>query len=276
MKRSRLATLPFRLLLVAIALAIALFPFVWMLRTSIVPPDDVYVIGLDLIPRETTLVNYQRAWDEAALGRAMLNGFYVTFGILLLQLLTVIPASFAFARLSFRGQNFTFLAVVGSLLVSSQVTAVPNFITLSALGLINTRVGLILPFATSAFGIFLIRQYLIATPPELMEAAKMDGLSPLKTLLYIYIPVARPAIGAFAVFSFVIHWNDYLWPLLVARSAQIYTPALALAKFNIAEVGRDFGALTAGAAIITLPAIIAFLLAQRSFVEGLTGGEITG
>jgi multiple sugar transport system permease protein len=276
MRRRRTSTLPIRLLLIAMALIMALFPFVWMLRTSIVPPDDVYVIGLDLIPQKITFNNFERAWSDAELGRAMLNGFIVTFGILLFQLITVVPAAFAFARLKFRGRNAIFLGVVGSLLVSSQVTAVPNFLTLSNIGLVNTRIGLILPFATSAFGIFLIRQYLIATPPELLEAAKMDGLSAIKTLLYIYVPVARPAIGAFAVFSFVIHWNDYLWPLLVARSAEIYTPALALAKFNVAEVGRDFGALTAGAAIVTLPAIAAFLLAQRSFVEGLTGGEVPG
>jgi multiple sugar transport system permease protein len=276
MSRSLNPVLVFRILLIGMALTVALFPFLWMVRTSVVPPDEVYVLGLNPIPEEITFDNYQRAWTDADLGRAMLNGAIVTFGILTFQLLTVVPAAFAFARLRFRGKNALFLAVVGSLLVSSQVTAVPNYITLSALGLVNTRLGLILPFATSAFGIFLIRQYLIATPLALMEAAKMDGLSTFKTLLYIYIPIAKPAIGAFAVFSFVIHWNDYLWPLLVARSAEIYTPALALAKFNVAEVGRDFGALTAGAAIITVPAIAAFLLAQRSFVEGLTGGEIPG
>lgn len=265
-----------RLLLTAMAVTVALFPFLWMLRTSIVPPDEVYVVGLDLLPEQATFENYIRAWEQAELGRAMLNGFIVTFGILVFQLLTAIPAAFAFAKLDFPGRNALFFAVVASLLVSSQVTAVPNYITLSALGLVNTRIGLILPFATSAFGIFLIRQYLVATPPALMEAARMDGLSAFKTLLLVYTPIARPAIGAFAVFSFVIHWNDYLWPLLVARSAEIYTPALALAKFNVAEVGRDFGALTAGAAIVTLPAILAFLLAQRGFVEGLSGGEITG
>jgi multiple sugar transport system permease protein len=274
--KSNRLSLAARLVLVLIAVTMALFPFLWMLRTSVVPPDEVYSLGLDLVPDRVTVDNYLRAWEEARLGRAMLNGFIVTFGILLLQLLTVIPAAFAFAKLRFRGRNALFLAVVASLLVSSQVTAVPNYITLSALGLVNTRLGLILPFATSAFGIFLIRQYLVSTPPVLLEAARMDGLSMFKTMLLIYIPVARPAIAAFAVFSFVVHWNDYLWALLVARSAEIHTPALALAIFNNAEVGRDFGALTAGAAIVTIPAIIAFLLAQQNFVEGISGGEIPG
>ena len=275
-ERRALALTLSRWALTAFCVLLALFPFIWMIRTSLVPADEVYVVGLRLLPDNLTFENYQRAWEEAHLGQAMLNGFIVTFGILILQLLTVVPAAFAFARLQFRGRTAIFLAVVASLLVSSQVTAVPNYITLSALGLVNTRIGLIVPFATSAFGIFLIRQYMVATPIELLEAARLDGLSTLRTLLHIYVPVARPAISAFAVFSFVVHWNDYLWPLLVARTPEIYTPALALAKFNVAEVGRDFGALTAGAAIVTLPAIIAFLIAQQRFVEGLTGGEIPG
>lgn len=275
-RRRFLVGLVLRVLLMGSMVVASLFPFIWMLRTSLVPPDDVYTIGLSLIPDRVTLDNYVRAWQEADLGQAMLNGAIVTFGILILQLLTVIPAAFAFARLRFRGRDTLFFAVVASLLISSQVTALPNYIIVSFMGLVNTRIGLIVPFATSALGIFLIRQYLISTPIELFEAAKMDGLSIPRTILFIYVPVIKPAIAAFAVFSFVIHWNDYLWPLLVARSAEIYTPSLALAKFNVAEVGRDFGALTAGAAIVTLPPILAFLVAQQSFVESITGVEAPG
>lgn len=265
-----------RALLMFSMIIASLFPFIWMLRTSLAQPDDVYSIGLSPIPERVTFENYIRAWQQAELGQAMLNGVIVTFGILILQLITVIPAAFAFARLRFRGRDTLFFAVVASLLISSQVTALPNYIIVSFMGLVNTRIGLILPFATSALGIFLIRQYLISTPIELFEAAKMDGLSVLRTIIFIYLPVIKPAIAAFAVFSFVIHWNDYLWPLLVARSAEIYTPSLALAKFNVAEVGRDFGALTAGAAIVTLPPILAFLVAQQSFVESITGVEAPG
>lgn len=275
-RRRFLVGLVLRVLLMGSMLVASLFPFIWMLRTSIVPPDDVYTLGLSLIPERVTLDNYVRAWQDADLGQAMLNGVIVTFGILILQLITVIPAAFAFARLRFRGRDTLFFAVVASLLISSQVTALPNYIIVSFMGLVNTRIGLIVPFATSALGIFLIRQYLISTPIELFEAAKMDGLSIPRTILFIYVPIIKPAIAAFAVFSFVIHWNDYLWPLLVARSADIYTPSLALAKFNVAEVGRDFGALTAGAAIVTLPPILAFLIAQQSFVESITGVEAPG
>ena len=263
-----------RVVLLAIALVWVLLPFVWMLRTSFVPQQEVFQLGLNPIPSEPTIDNYLRAWTDGGLGQAMLTGVIVTGSILVLQLLTVVPAAFAFAKLEFRGRQPLFLAVIGSLLITPQVTAVPNFITIAFLDLVDTRVSLVLPFATSAFGIFLVRQYLITVPDSLVEASRLDGLSWTRSLLLIFAPAARPAIAAFAVFSFTVHWNDYLWPLLVARSPEIRTPPLALAIFNSAEIGRDFGALTAGAAIVTLPVVVVYLLAQRRFVEGIAGGEM--
>lgn len=269
----RLATAS-RVALLTAAIVAVLLPFVWMLRTSIVPPDEVFGLGLNPLPESPTFDNYLRAWRDGGLASAMVTGAVVTGGILILQLLTVVPAAFAFAKLEFRGRDPLFLTVIASLLITPQVTAVPNFITIAGLGLVDTRIGLVLPFATSAFGIFLVRQYLITVPDSLLEAARIDGLSWLRSLLLVFAPAARPAIAAFTVFSFTVHWNDYLWPLLVARSPEVRTPPLALALFNSAEVGRDFGALTAGAAIVTLPVIVVYLLAQRRFVEGLTGTDI--
>lgn len=264
-----------RAVLLGLVLLIVLLPFVWMLRTSIVPQNEVFRLGLNPVPSAPTLQNYARAWVDGGLGSAMVTGAIVTASILLLQLLTVVPAAFAFAKLEFRGRETLFLAVLASLLITPQVTAVPNFITIAWLDLVNTRVGLVLPFATSAFGIFLIRQYLITVPDSLVEAARLDGLSWSKAMLLIFAPIARPAIAAFAVFSFTVHWNDYLWPLLIARSPDIRTPPLALAIFNSAEIGRDFGALTAGATIVTLPVLVIYLFAQRRFVEGMTGAGTT-
>jgi len=264
-----------RAVLLGVVLFLVLLPFVWMLRTSIVPQQEVFRLGLNPIPSSPTLQNYTRAWVDGGLGSAMVTGAVVTASILLLQLLTVVPAAFAFAKLEFRGREPLFLAVLASLLITPQVTAVPNFITIAWLDLVNTRVGLVVPFATSAFGIFLIRQYLITVPDSLVEAARLDGLSWSKAMLLIFAPIARPAIAAFAVFSFTVHWNDYLWPLLIARSPETRTPPLALAIFNSAEIGRDFGALTAGATIVTLPVLVIYLFAQRRFVEGMTGAGTT-
>lgn len=263
-----------RILIVILALGVAFFPFYWMIRTSLAPPDEVWFRGISLLPRNPTLANYASAWEEARLLQAMANGALVSLGIMLAQLLTIIPAAYAFATLEFKGRSLLFVVILASLLVPAQVSAVPNFLIINQLGLLDTRLGLILPFATSAFGIFLVRQHMMTVPPALLDAARSDGLSSFQTMLRVYIPLSAPAIAAFSLFSFYIHWNDYLWPLLVVRSADLRTPPLSLAIFQQAETGFEFGKLAAGAVIVTLPVVLAFLLAQRRFVQGIAGGEV--
>lgn len=265
-----------RVLLLAIAISVAMFPFLWMLRTSIAPTSEQQFQSISLLPDTIDFSNYTSAWTEARLGSAMWNGFVVTGAILVLQLLTVIPAAFAFAALQFRGRNWIFMLVLSSLLVPVQMTAVPNFITINQLGLVDSRWALVLPFVTSAFGIFLIRQQMLSIPQALIDAARSDGLSTGQMMRKVHVPLAMPAIAAFSVFSFYSHWNDYLWPLLVTRSREIRTPPLALALFQQQETGFEFGKLCAGAAIVTMPVVIAFLLAQRRFVEGIAGAEVVG
>lgn len=262
--------------LAAITSIVALGPFYWMLRTAFAPQDEVFFDGISLLPTRLTFDNFTRAWSTAGLSRAMLNGAIVTSLILVAQLLTVIPAAYAFAKLRFRGRNVLYGIVLASLLIPIQATAIPTFIGLSRLDLVDTRLSLVLPFVTSAFGIFIIRQYMTTIPDAVLEAARMDGLSQFTTLWRIIVPLARPAIMTFAVFSVFIHWNDYLWPLLAARSPEIQTPPLALASLQDAELGTDFGALAAGAVIVTLPVVVLFAFARRQFVAGIGGGEVTG
>jgi multiple sugar transport system permease protein len=259
-----------------VAASIAVFPFVWMLRTSVAARDSIAVDGLSPIPDTWDLSNYVRAWTQADLGTAMLNGAVVTVGILVLQLLTCVPAAYAFAKLRFRGRNALFLLVIACLLIPTQATALPLFLGVSGLGLADTFAALIVPFATSAFGIFLLRQHMLTIPDALLDAARADGLGTLTTLRRVVVPSAMPAIATFAVFSIFVHWNDYLWPLLVARDRALHTPPLALAVFQQADTGQDFGALAAGAVIITAPVVALFLLAQRRFVAGVAGGELPG
>lgn len=265
-----------RWLLVGVAVAIAVFPFYWMLRTSVAPDDEIYFDGISLVPSGITLDNYTRAWRDADLGTAMANGVLVVLVILALQLVTCVPAAYAFAKLHFPGRNAIYGLVLVALLVPVQATAVPTFLLLSQLDLVNTRISLIVPFATSAFGIFLIRQYMVTIPDSLLEAARMDGLGQTRTLLTVVVPVCRPAILTFAIFSVFVHWNDYLWPLLIARDPELRTPPLALAVFNNPDIRPDYGAYTAAAAVITLPILLLFILARRRFVAGLSGGEVVG
>jgi multiple sugar transport system permease protein len=166
--------------------------------------------------------------------------------------------------------------VLACLLVPSQATLIPTFVGLNLLGLGDTRLGLVLPFVTSAIGIFMLRQQMLSIPDAIMEAARTDGLGPMRTLVSVVVPMSAPSIAAFSMLSIFTHWNDYLWPLLVARSPEIMTPPLTLAIFQNADTGFDYPALSAAAAIVTAPVIILFLLAQRHFVRGMAGPEVAG
>lgn len=265
-----------RIGLLLVAIAVSLFPFYWMLRTAVSPADEVFFDGISFLPSQLDFSSFARAWEKADLGQAMLVGGSVTLLILGLQLLTCIPAAYVLAKVRMRGTGVALALVLACLLVPGQVTLIPTFIGVNLFGLGDSIAGLVLPFATSAFGIFLLRQQMLAIPESLMEAARTDGLGHLRTLRSVVIPMAAPGIAAFSVFSVFVHWNEYLWPLLIARSAELRTPPLALAVFQQAETGFDYPALAAGAAIVTAPVVILFLVAQRQFVQGMSGAEIPG
>jgi multiple sugar transport system permease protein len=260
----------------SLACAVALFPLYWMVRTAVSPPDAVYFKGISFLPTRLTFDNFTRAWNDAHLARAMALGAVVTVSILAIQLMTCVPAAFAFAKLQFRHRNLWYGLVLAALLIPIQATAIPTYIGISRANLVDTPVALVLPFMTSAFGIFIIRQYMVTIPDALLEAARMDGLSRLQVLLRVVVPLSRPAILTFSVFSVFAHWNDYMWPLLVSRSPEMRTPPLALAVFQDAERGFDYGALTAGATIVTIPVLVLFAFAKRRFIAGISGGEVTG
>lgn len=263
-------------LLITVAVLISLFPFYWMLRTAVSPADEVFFNGIALLPTELDFSNFVRAWNDANLGQAMFNGAVVTAAILAFQLLTCIPAAYVLAKVKMRGSGLVLGIVLGCLLVPAQVTLIPTFIGVNMVGLGNTLAALVLPFVTSAFGIFLLRQQMMGIPDSLMEAARTDGLGHFRTLRNVVIPMAAPGIAAFSVFSVFTHWNEYMWPLLVARSAEIATPPLSLSIFQQGDIGFDYAALSAAAAIVTAPVVVLFLFAQKRFVQGMSGTEIPG
>ncbi|WP_234998804.1 carbohydrate ABC transporter permease [Demequina sp. NBRC 110057] len=261
---------------IAVAMVIALFPFYWMLRTSISPQEDVYLSGMSLLPDGFTLDAYGRAWTDGGLGHAMLVGAIVTGAILGIQLLTCLPAAYVLSKVHSRWTAIVLGVILASVLIPAQVTLVPTFIGINLAGLGDSMAGLILPFITSAFGIFLLRQQMMSIPTALMEAARTDGLGHVRTLVTIVTPLCAPGIAAFSVFTVFATWNEYLWPLLVARSPELRTPPLALAVFQSADAGFDYAALAAGAVIVTAPVVLLFLFAQKRFVQGMSGTEVAG
>jgi multiple sugar transport system permease protein len=251
--------------------AFVLLPFVWMLVTSIKPPDEIFTATLRLWPRHPSAVeNYTRALTSAPLLRFALNGLIVCAGILVVQLAVAIPCAYALAKLRFPGRNALFVLTLLALAIPVQVPALPLYIALADIGLLNTYVSMMVPFFLSVFAIFLLRQFFKGFPDDILQAARLDGMSELEIVWRIVVPSAWPAIAAFAVFSFVAHWNDLYWPLIVISDAKLAPPPLGMLFFADAETGSNYGALTAAATILTAPLVIAFLLARRQFIAGIT------
>lgn len=250
---------------------IVLLPLVWMLLTSIRPADQVFTAGLNPVPSEFHgITNYGHALAKSPLLAFMLNGVIVCAGILVMQLSFAIPAAYALAKLSFRARPVLFALVLFGLTVPPQVTSVPLYLALAHLGLLNTYFAIMLPFFLSVFAIFLFRQFFKSFPQEIISAARLDGFTELEIVLRIIVPSAVPAIAAFSIFSVTSHWNDLYWPLIVTSAPDHATPPLGMMIFRDQETGSNYGALMAGAALITAPLVVVFLFAQRHFIRGIT------
>jgi multiple sugar transport system permease protein len=258
----------------AVLLAGALFmlaPFVWMLVTSIKPPAEIFAAEIALWPKQFYGVeNYRFAMEKAPLLRFAMNGAIICLGILVVQLLVAIPCAYALAKLDFPGRNLLFVLVLLGLAIPVQVPAMPLYIGLAQLGLLNTYFSMMVPFFLSVFAIFLFRQFFRSFPDDIINAARLDGMSEFEIVWRIVTPSAWPAIAAFAVFSTVAHWNDLYWPLIVISDARLAPPPLGMMFFADAETGSNYGALTAAATILTAPLVIAFLVARRKFIDGIT------
>jgi multiple sugar transport system permease protein len=248
-----------------------LLPFVFMLVTSIKPPAEVFEATFRLWPRNFYgLQNYASALTTAPLLRFMLNGLIVCGGILIVQLLVAIPCAYALAKLRFPGRPVLFALVLLGLCIPIQVPSLPLYMALAEVGMLNTYFSMMMPFFLSVFAIFLFRQFFKSYPDEIIQAARLDGVGEFEIVWRIVVPSAWPAIAAFSVFSIVAHWNDLYWPLIVISDTKLAPPPLGMMFFADSEVGSNYGALSAGATIITAPLVIAFLIARRRFIAGIT------
>ena len=247
---------------------LAAMPFLWVITTSLKPNGALYQPPL-LIPTHFEWSNYLKAWQAAPFPRFFLNSAFMTVALTVLQTLLSAMAGYAFARLRFPGRDLLFLGLLGTLMIPFPVTLIPNFLTVNALGWIDTYQALIIPRAVSAFAIFLFRQFFLSIPKELEEAARMDGAGPFIIFWRVILPLSTPVMAASAIFSFLFAWNDFLWPLIVTNSTEMRTVQVGLASFQ-GQYGVFWTLLAAATVIVTLPALIAFLFAQRRFIEGLT------
>lgn len=248
-----------------------LLPFVWMLVTSIKPPAEIFSATLSLWPKQFYGVeNYKFALTTAPLLRFAANGVFLCACILAAQLLVAIPCAYALAKLRFPGRQFLFVLTLLALSIPVQVPALPLYIGLANLGLLNTYFSMMVPFFLSVFAIFLLRQFFRGFPDDIIHAARLDGMSEFEIVWRVVTPSAWPAIAAFSVFSIVAHWNDLYWPLIVISDGKLAPPPLGMMIFADAETGSNYGALTAAATVLTAPLVITFLFARRHFIAGIT------
>ncbi|MDQ2737333.1 MAG: carbohydrate ABC transporter permease [Actinomycetota bacterium] len=260
-------------LIVTVGAVAMIVPFLWMLGVAFRTSTDLYADPARLWPGQWTLEGIRAVLDQLPFTRLVINTFVFAGGTTLLLLLFDSMTAFALARLRFRGQNLVFVLILGTLMVPFQVTLVPVFLTLFHLGWLNSYQGLIIPRATSALGIFLLRQFFMQLPRDLDEAARIDGANNLDLYWRIVVPNAKPALASLFIIQFAALWNDFLWPLVVTSDINHQTLPAALTLFS-SQSGVDHAALMAGAAISLTPLAIAFLLLQRFFVQGVANSGV--
>ncbi|MWV47249.1 ABC transporter permease subunit [Paenibacillus sp. HJL G12] len=242
-------------------------PFVWMLSTSLKTLPETMIFPPEWIPHHPVWSNYIDAWQTGPFLHYLTNSVIISVSILILQMLTIIPASYAFARYKFIGSGFLFGVVMVTLMIPNQLIFLPVYLELSAFKLLNTHLGLILPFASSAFGIFLLRQAFRQISDELLEAARLDQAAEWKIIVRIMVPMVKPVLVTFALFSFIAHWNDYFWPLVMTTNEVARTLPIGIAKIREVEGVGTWNILMAGNVILVAPILVAFFLSQRHIIK---------
>ena len=253
-------------LIVAGVLALLeVLPYVWMVLSSLMSVPEASVGAL--LPARLRWENYAEVLRSAPLGRYYLNTVLVCGGIVVLQLIFACTAGYAFARLRFPGRDLLFGLVLACLLIPPQVRFVPVFLLLNELHLINTYAALILPHAVSALGTFLLRQAFLAVPEDVIEAARLDGASIWQIIVHIMVPMVRPTLVAFALFSIVYHWNDYFWTLVMTTDESVRTLPLGVAMMREEGTGVRWHLLMAANVLMVMPLLALFAVAQRHIVK---------
>jgi alpha-1,4-digalacturonate transport system permease protein len=252
-----------------------LIPVLWAIFSAFQPPDRLFTFPPNFDLRRLSLVNFKAVFATGDVPRYAMNSVIVATTSSLITIIASSMAGFALAKYRFLGRQFIFLLIISVLLVPLQVLMVPVFLVLKTLGWINSLIGIIIPPAATATGTFMMRQYIVGIPDELLEAARLDGASHWKIYRHIILPLSAPALGAVGILSFTWRWNDYLWPLIVINNQQNYTLQLSLANL-VGTNTVEWGTLLAYATMAMVPVLVVFLCFQRYFVKGSLSGGVKG
>jgi sn-glycerol 3-phosphate transport system permease protein len=251
--------------------AVWLVPYAWMTVTSLKTLPEIVQAPSWPIPQRFQLDAYREVFRSMPVGRYLLNTIVMALAIALLQIALALPAGYALAKLRFRGRAAAFGLVLACLLVPAQVTFVPTFLLLGSVGLVNTMAALVIPFAVSAFGTFLVRQAMLQIPDAIVEAARLDGAGELTIVYRVLAPMVRPTLVAMFLFSFVYHYSDYFWPLVMTTDDTVRTLPLAVALLREQGTGVRWHVVMAGNVVLSAPVLMVFALAQRHIVRAVAG-----
>ena len=254
---------------------IIICPLLYAISLSFMSQGEISQYPPKLIPSKITFDNFKEALNSVSLLRFIINSFVVSILVTIGQVITASLASYAFAFYDFKGKNLLFLMVLSTMMIPTETTIISNFLTVSGWGWTDSLKVLIVPFLTSAMGVFLIRQFYLTLLKELKEAAKIDGCGNLKFLLKILIPISKPAIASLSIYTFINTWNQYLWPLLTINNGNNRTVQIGISMLQFAE-GSNYGVVLAGAVLILIPSILIFIIGQKSLVKGMTAGSVKG
>lgn len=254
-------------------LAVVITPFVWMVLGSLKTTAELRQAPPTWLPADPTVGNYVELFDRMDFARFFFNSTFVAVAVTLGNLLFSSMLGYALAKLDFPGKRTLFVLMLGTLMVPAIVTFMPQFVLVSNMGMVNSYPGLILPTlagpAGLAFGGFLMRQYILGLPDELIDAARVDGASEYRIFFRIILPLCGPALAALGILTFLAAWNNFLWPLVVATTEDMYTLPVAIALFSIGQHETSYGLLLAGAVTVVLPVVVVFIVLQRYFTQGI-------
>lgn len=245
-------------------------PYLWMVSTSLKTLPEIVAAPAYPLPSAVDLDAYREVFDTIPVARYLANTVVMAVSIALLQITLALPAGYALAKLRFTGRRAALVLVLSCLIIPAQVTFVPVFTMLGPLGLVNTMAALVLPFGVSAFGTFLVRQALISVPDEIIEAARLDGASELYIVYRVIGPIVQPTLAALFLFSFVFHYSDYFWPLMMTTDDSVRTLPLAVALLREQGTGVRWHIVMAGNVILSLPVLALFAIAQRRILRAVT------
>ena len=251
-------------------------PVAWVLSGALKTNREIFSTTPQLLPANPNFDNFVKAWQAAPFDRFYLNSFITTLLGAGAEIIMAVTTAYALVFVRFPKRDWIFFLLLVALMVPDEVVLVPNYLTIAGWKMVNTYPGIVLPGASIAFGTFLLRQYFRTIPPDLIDAAKVDGAGHLRTLLHVVLPVAAPAVATTALLSITAKWNEYIWPLLITTTEDMRTLPVGISRLLDQEGNTEWGLVMAATLFVTVPVMLIFLYAQRFVVDGIAAGAVKG